>query len=129
MVVSPLNKILYADDDLLIRKIAQIALEVVGGFELKLCDSGENAIEIAVEFLPDLFLLDVMMPVLDGPATFQELKKLPALNRIPVIFMTANTLPDDIEMLIRLGALAVIPKPFDPLRLAEQLLSVWNSQN
>ena len=83
-----LTNILYVEDDLDIQAIAQIALEVVGGLTLQTCSSGAEALAAAnAGFLPDLLLLDVMMPNMDGPTTLAELRKLPGTANVPVIFM------------------------------------------
>ncbi|MDH5777559.1 MAG: response regulator, partial [Gammaproteobacteria bacterium] len=84
-----LNKILYVEDEPDIQAIARIALENVGGFNLEVCNSGQDAIAVAPEYLPDLILLDVMMPGMDGPTTLKELRKIDLLKNTPVMFMTA----------------------------------------
>lgn len=120
-----LNRILYVEDEPDIRAVAEIALEAVGGFTLKACASGEEAIEEAAAFSPDLILLDVMMPNMDGPTTLLELRKLPELAKTPIMFMTAKVQPQEIEHFKSLGAMEVIPKPFDPMTLAEQIKDIW----
>lgn len=127
--MNKLNKILYVEDERDIQTVVQIALENVGGFTLKPCFSGVEAINSAAEFNPDLLLLDVMMPEMDGPATLLKLKQIPALENTPVIFMTAKVQPDEIEYLKSLGAIDVIPKPFDPMTLANQITSIWEKHN
>jgi len=126
--MSELNKILYVEDEPDIQAIAQIALENVGGFELKICSSGKEAIKEAPGFNPDLILLDVMMPGMDGPTTLQELRKLPKLDKTPVMFMTAKVQPQEIEHFKSLGAIEVIAKPFDPMKLSETIKQAWQNQ-
>jgi len=121
-----LKKILYVEDEPDIQAVAKIALEAVGGFELKTCSSGDEAIAAAAAFAPDLLLLDVMMPGMDGPTTLAELRKLPGLENTPVIFMTAKVQPQEVEHFKSLGAVEVIAKPFDPMGLADQVREAWS---
>ncbi len=123
-----LGKILLVEDEKDIRTVAQLALESVGGFELKLCESGTMALETVSEFQPDLFLLDVMMPGLDGPSTLKELRKIAGFENTPAIFMTAKVQPHEVEELKALGAIEVIAKPFDPMALSGQIQTCWQSQ-
>lgn len=125
MGTQNLNKILLVEDENDIRTVAQLALESVGGFELMLCESGTVALEVVTEFAPDLFLLDVMMPGLDGPTTLQELRKISGFEHTPAIFMTAKVQPHEIKELKELGAIEVISKPFDPMALAGQIQTCW----
>lgn len=124
-----LKKILYVEDEPDIRSIAQIALEDIGGFLVKFCSSGKEALEQAEAFAPDLLLLDVMMPGMDGPTTLQELRKKPALANTPAIFMTAKAQAVEIAEYLKMGVLDVIVKPFDPMLLAETLRNCWKKNN
>ena len=128
MSTDTLTRILYVEDEPDIQAVARIALEAVGGFTLKVCSSGEEALQAAVEFGPDLLLLDVMMPGMDGPTTLEELRKFPELADTPVIFMTAKVQPQEIEQFKACGALDVIAKPFDPMALSGQITAVWQTQ-
>ena len=121
-----LQKILYVEDEPDIQAVAQIALEAVGGFTVKICGSGNDALTAIAEFNPDLLLLDVMMPDMDGPTTLAELRKLPDFANTPAIFMTAKVQAQEVEHLKSLGAIDVIPKPFDPMTLAGQIEDCWN---
>jgi len=123
--MAELQKILYAEDEPDIQSIAQMALEMMGGYTLKLCQNGQQALESAEEFAPDLILLDVMMPTMDGPAALKEMRKIPALANTPVIFMTAKVQHDEIESYKALGAIDVIAKPFDPMTLPETVKTLW----
>lgn len=123
-----LNKILYVEDEPDIQAIARIALENVGGFKLEICDSGQDAIKIAPDYLPDLILLDVMMPGMDGPTTLKELRKIDLLKNTPVMFMTAKVQPQEIQQFKSMGAIEVIAKPFDPMKLADTIKKAWSSQ-
>lgn len=122
---SVLNKILYVEDEEDIRAVAELALESVGGFTLKSCGSGQQALREGPDFAPDLILLDVMMPGMDGPSTFEALMEIPALANTPVIFMTAKVQSDEVAYYKKLGAIDVIPKPFDPMSLADQIRGIW----
>jgi two-component system cell cycle response regulator len=124
---ASLHTIVYVDDEPDIRLIVQTSLGLTEGLTVHAAESGEQALELARELQPDLLMLDVMMPGLDGPATLQRLRADPAITHIPVIFMTAKALPEDVQQLRAIGALAVIGKPFDPLQLSAQLLSLWQS--
>jgi len=123
--MSELKKILYVEDEPDIQMIARVALENVGGFELCVCSSGAEAIEKAVSFDPDLLLLDVMMPGMDGPTTLGELRKIPQLAKTPVMFMTAKVQPQEVEFLKSLNVADVIAKPFDPMGLANNIRDSW----
>lgn len=126
MSAKSLVNILYVEDDFDIQAVAQIALEVVGGYTLKTCSSGAEAIA-AIEggFVPDLLLLDVMMPNMDGPTTLAELRKMPTTASTPVIFMTAKVQSTEQDYYFTLGAIGVIAKPFDPMSLSIQVRSLW----
>ena len=113
-------KLLYVEDEADIREIAEFALEDEG-FEIIFCESGEQALEKAGTFQPDVILLDVMMPGMDGPTTLKNLRELPGLETTHVIFLTAKVQPNEIQSFIKLGAIDVIPKPFDPMTLASQI--------
>jgi DNA-binding response OmpR family regulator len=104
-----------------------MALEMVGGFEVRICSSGEEALCEAENFDPDMILLDVMMPGLDGPGTLEALRKKPSLANTPVAFMTAKVQPTEIAHYKSLGARDVIAKPFDPMTLASQVQAIWES--
>jgi len=123
--MSALQRILYVEDEADIQAVAKLALEMVGGFTVKICSSGEEALREAEAFAPQLILLDVMMPGMDGPATLEGLRAIPALAAVPVVFMTAKIQPAEVAHYKSLGALDVIPKPFDPMTLSAQVASVW----
>jgi len=129
MANDSLQRILYVEDEPDIQAVARIALEAVGGFTVKICSSGGEALESAIDFAPDLLLLDVMMPGMDGPTTLQELRKLPGLEATPAIFMTAKVQPQEIAEFKSFGALDVIAKPFDPMALPGQISAAWQQNN
>lgn len=127
MSIEILKKILYAEDEDDIREIAVLAIESIGGFEVANCNSGEHVVELAKSFKPQLILLDVMMPVMDGPATLKVLKQNEDLKHIPVIFLTAKIMDKEIQSFKDMGAIDIISKPFDPMTLAEQIQVIWNT--
>ena len=108
-----------------IRAIAQISLEDIGGFTVKYCTNGREVLEAIKDFIPDLLLLDVMMPEMDGPTTLRELRKIQTLPAIPTIFMTAKIQANEVESYKELGAIDVIAKPFDPMTLADDIKKAW----
>ena len=126
--MATLQKILYVEDDPDIRELVQLALELVGGFELCVCASGEDAMKRAPVFAPDLALLDVMMPGMDGPTTLTRIREHPDLRELPAVFMTAQVQPAEVARLRALGVLDVIAKPFDPMQLGTQLHDIWNAR-
>nr|WP_325248717.1 response regulator [Amylibacter sp.] len=121
-----LNKILHVEDDADIREIAKIALEVIGSFDVNQFSLGHDAIAAAEGYAPDLFLLDVMMPAIGGEETLQGLRKIPGLETVPAIFMTAKAHDREKQALLAAGAIAVIVKPFDPTTLAEEIQAIWD---
>ncbi len=118
--MSGLIKLLYVEDDPDIRSVAELALEDEG-FELIMCCSGEEALQVAEGLTPDLLLLDVMMPGLDGPETLKKLRDFPHIKDTPVIFMTAKIQLSEVQEYKAMGALDVIAKPFDVMTLADQI--------
>jgi two-component system, OmpR family, response regulator len=116
---------MYVEDEPDIRAVAQLALELVGGYEVMVCASGQQALVQCVPFAPDFILLDVMMPEMDGPSTLHELRKIPSIKTVPAAFMTAKAQVTEISELLAFGACGVIPKPFDPMTLAEQVKEIW----
>ena len=126
--MSDLKKILYAEDEIDIQSIAQIALESVGGFTLQICSSGKEVLEKINSFHPDMLLLDVMMPEMDGPTTLKEVRKISEFADLPVVFMTAKVQPTEVQELKAMGALDVISKPFDPMLLSDQIKKIWESK-
>jgi CheY-like chemotaxis protein len=128
-VNDTLQRVLYVEDEPDIQAVARLALEVVGGLTVKTCSSGEQALNEAPGFAPELVLLDVMMPGMDGPGTLKALRELPELAAVPVVFMTAKVQPQEVAHYTALGALGVIAKPFDPMTLAEQVRRLWSQRH
>ena len=125
MSARTLGRIMYVDDEPDVRKVAKISLELVGKFELCLCDSGREAIAQVQQFKPDLILLDVMMPEMDGPTTLVALRGIQAVASTPIVFMTAKAQSAEIRRYRDLGAVEVFTKPFQPMQLPNQLRELW----
>ncbi len=123
--MAELKTILCVDDEPDVLAVAQMCLETVGEFTVLTASNGAEAIEKASTHLPDAILLDVMMPGMDGPSTLQSLRAMPALNGIPIIFMTARVRQPEIDEYKNLGGDGVIAKPFDPMQLSAQILAIW----
>ena len=113
------------EDDSDIQSVARLALVAVGKFTVEICSSGTAALETAPTFAPDLILLDVMMPGMDGPSTLKALRQLPETAKIPVIFMTAKVQTHEVARYKELGAVDVIAKPFEPMTLSTTVRSMW----
>ena len=111
-------RILYVDDEPDIREVAEMSLQLDPDFEVMTCASGAEAVEVASEWTPDLILLDVMMPGMDGPATLAALRGNPRTSEVTVVFITARTQAADVSRLLEAGAAGVISKPFDPVQLS-----------
>ena len=121
-------RVMYVEDEADIREVAEFALEDEG-FELLFCAGGQEALAQVAEFAPDLILLDVMMPGMDGPSTLQQLRELPGLATTAVAFLTAKVQPAEVAGFLALGALEVIAKPFDPMALPEQVRELLARDN
>ena len=122
---ASLKRILFVDDDDDLRELAVFGLEAIGGFEVASCASGDEALALAPTFAPELLLLDVMMPSMDGPTVLARLRELPQTVATPAIFMTAAARPNEIKDLLALGAVDIVAKPFDPMALPETINSIW----
>jgi CheY-like chemotaxis protein len=120
-----LRRVMCVEDDADIRMILEFSLGNVGGYEVLACPGGKAALALAPSFRPDLVLLDVMMPDLSGPETLAGLRELPAMKGVPVVFITAKAMPEEVERLLGCGATGVIVKPFDPVALPEQIRIYW----
>lgn len=127
MAMSELKKILVVDDEPDIQTVAGLALEDVAGFQVAICSSGLEALEVAPVFLPDLILLDVMMPKMDGLQTLKALRNVPELAAIPVIFLTAKVQHEEVSSYKEHGAIDVIAKPFDPMELGNSVRRIWEA--
>lgn len=124
--MAALQRILYVEDDADIRMVAQLSLETVGGFDLELCASGAEALDRAADFKPDLLLLDMMMPDMDGAATLARLRQEPGLDRTPAMFLTARAQEVSEQNRECEWVIGLIGKPFDPMTLPDQITEVWD---
>jgi two-component system OmpR family response regulator len=125
MSPESLSRVMYVEDEPDIRAIAKLALEAVGGLVVELCSSGQEALQKAPLFKPDLILLDVMMPGMDGPSTLEALRKQNGTESLPIAFMTAKVQSTEIQRYTDMGAIGVIAKPFDPMQLANTVKRLW----
>ena len=122
-----MKRILFVEDEQDIQAVAQLALEAIGGYTVEVCGSGAEALDRVVEFAPDLILLDVMMPDMDGPTTLKALRKMPETANTPIIFMTAKSQAREIQRFKKLSTLDVITKPFDPMALSDQIAEIFKN--
>ena len=116
--------ILHIEDDMDIREIAKMALEMTGDFTVLQADCGEAGLVIAKDATPDILLLDVMMPRMTGPEALVKLREMDHLANVPAIYMTARAQAHEIESFKKTGAIGVIVKPFDPVTLGQQILEI-----
>lgn len=123
--MEQLKRILYVDDDPSICELVELAFEMSGDVELRVCHSGEEALGQVEEFNAQLVVIDVNMTDMDGPETVASLKQRGF--RIPVVFATAETSPEMHQQLRGLGSLDVLVKPFDPFTLQQRLCGLWSS--
>ena len=125
MPERPLNRICYVEDDEDIQRIVRMSLERVGKMTVAVVGDPTQAIETMAEFRPDLVMLDWMMPVMDGPTLFRQMKLRPETSSLPVVFITARASQRDLDDLKNLGAAGTISKPFSPKDLPDQLRAIW----
>ncbi|TAK78958.1 MAG: response regulator [Gammaproteobacteria bacterium] len=127
--MKKLIKILYAEDEPDIREIAKVSLEEIGGFIVYYCCTGAEVLEAVKQFQPDLLLLDVMMPDMDGPTALKKLREPPNCIDIPAIFMTAKIQSNEMCEYKDMGVLTVISKPFDPIKLPDMIKIAWEKHH
>jgi CheY-like chemotaxis protein len=125
MPARPLNRICYVEDDEDIQRIVRMSLERVGKMTVAVVGDPTQAIATIAEFRPDLVMLDWMMPVMDGPTLFRQMKLRPETSALPVVFITARASQPDLDELKTLGAAGTISKPFSPKDLPDQLRAIW----
>jgi CheY-like chemotaxis protein len=125
MPARPLNRICYVEDDEDIQRIVRMSLERVGKMTVAVVSDPTQAIAAMTEFRPDLVMLDWMMPGMDGPTLFKQMKLRPETSALPVVFITAKASQRDLDELKALGAVGTISKPFSPKDLPEQLRAIW----
>jgi CheY-like chemotaxis protein len=121
----PLNRICYVEDDEDIQRIVRMSLERVGKMTVEIVTDPTLALEAMTSFKPDLVMLDWMMPKMDGPAVFRQMKLRPETSGLPVVFITAKAAQRDLDELSKMGAAGTISKPFSPKDLPEQLREIW----
>ena len=121
----PLNRICYVEDDEDIQRIVRMSLERVGKMTVEVVGDPTKAIEAMTGFGPDLVMLDWMMPGMDGPALFRQMKLRAETKALPVVFITAKAGQRDLDELMKMGAAGTISKPFNPKDLPEQLRAIW----
>lgn len=126
-MAKKLQKILYVEDDSSIAEVVQMTLADFGGYEVLHCDRGQKALDAVADFSPDLIVMDVMMPSMDGPTTFKKMQAIDEAQHIPVIFMTAKAQSHEQKGYLALGARGVLMKPFDPMTLCNQIEDLWAS--
>jgi CheY-like chemotaxis protein len=125
MASEQLKRILMVEDDTDIQTVARLSLEAVGGYVVEICSGGHEALGTVKGFAPDLVLLDVMMPDMDGPTVLQNLRADSETEALPVVFMTAKAQAHEVASYKAMGALAVVSKPFDPMLLPGMLSHIW----
>lgn len=128
-MTKKLKRILYIDDDEDILIIAKLALEKIGGFCVQTYKDGTEIVSYAEKFKPDVILLDVMMPVINGSSALELIKKNDSLKDIPVIFMTAKERSGELSHYLSTGVAGIIPKPFDPMSLSNEISILWRQLN
>ena len=116
---------LCVDDDPDVLAVTQACLEIEGEWNVITASCGKEALEIAEEVEPSAILLDFMMPEMDGLATLKALRKISALDKVPIIFMTARVWQAEVSEYLALGANGVISKPYDPMTLSAQIIDIW----
>lgn len=121
-----LKSVLYVDDEQDILDVMKMCLEEIGNLVVHTVTDGKSIVSLVEKTKPDLILLDVMMPEVDGPATLIELRKNKQFDHIPVVFVTAKVQPDDIKIYTEMGAVAVVVKPFDPMEISAQVNAIWD---
>ena len=123
-----LNHIMLVDDEADIRTIAELALSSIGGWNVVLAGSGQEALTQLAKQPVDLVLLDVMMPDMDGPTVLKRMRDSETLAHIPVIFMTAKVQRREVDHFLDLGALGVVAKPFDPMQVSDQIRQIMGER-
>lgn len=115
------------DDEPDILEIVKASLEVGGNYKVATCSSGKEALDTIGDVKPDLILLDMLIPAMDGVTIFGKLRSYSSLKTVPIVFITAMVQPKEVSSYIELGAAGVIMKPFDPMSLAAEIQSMWKN--
>lgn len=123
--MKPLQRILHVEDVPSIQVVTRVALEKLGGFEVLSCASAQDALDQIQQFAPDMILMDMLLPQMDGMELLRQLSLIVDLQRMPVVLLTGQQGPGDLDELKRLGVRKLLQKPFDPMKLAAQLEAIW----
>lgn len=126
--MSNLKKILYAEDEPDVQTIVKMVIESMSDYDLKTCENGKELLNCVDDYNPDLILLDVMMPEIDGPTTYKYLQANEKTKDIPVIFMTAKAQVHEVQLFKESGVIGVITKPFDPVMLCTEIQTIWDKK-
>ncbi|MFT7433089.1 MAG: two-component system OmpR family response regulator [Alphaproteobacteria bacterium] len=124
-----LKKILYIEDDPSIAEVTTMTFEMIGGFEVKHLFSGQEGLDEFDKYKPQLILIDMIMPDMDGLETIKKLRQFPTGQDVPVIFITAKAQMHEQQDYIESGAVGVIIKPFDPVQLCVRVQQLWEESN
>lgn len=123
--MKQLQRILHVEDVPSIQVVTRVALEKLGGFEVLSCASAQDALDQIQQFAPDMILMDMLLPQMDGMELLRQLSLIVDLQRMPVVLLTGQQGPGDLDELKRLGVRKLLQKPFDPMKLAAQLEAIW----
>lgn len=127
--MGSLKRILYAEDESDIQIVVEAVIQSMSDYEIKICSNGKILLDCVEEYSPDLILLDVMMPEMDGPTTFKNLQLNDKTKNIPVIFMTAKAQTHEVKVFEEYGAIGVLTKPFDPMQLCSEIKTIWENKD
>jgi two-component system, OmpR family, response regulator len=124
---AQLHTIAYVDDEPDLRDLVRISLSLLTDAAVHCFESGSQALQELPSLRPDLVLLDVMMPGMEGTEFIQRMQDHPSLKATPVIFITARAMPEEVARFRSLGAIGVIAKPFDPMQLPDEICAYWQA--
>ena len=123
--MSNLKRVLYAEDEPDVQTVVELTVLSMSNYDIKICNNGKELVDCVEDYSPDLIMLDVMMPLMDGPTTFKALQENSFTKNIPVIFMTAMAQTHEVEKFKSYGAIGIITKPFDPVSLCSEIQKIW----
>ncbi|MGK9066336.1 response regulator [Stutzerimonas chloritidismutans] len=127
--MKPLKRILHVEDVPSIQVVTRIALEKLGGFQVLSCATAQQALDEVEAFAPDMILMDMLLPQMDGLELLRQMSTLIDLQQIPVVLLTGQNQPAELAELRTLGVRKLLQKPFDPLQLATQLNEIWETEH
>lgn len=128
MIIAELSNILYVEDNPQLRCVTKMALEVIGRFTVRDCGSSRSGLLEAADFFPDLILLDVVSAEHDALLTLERLRRFPHMRGTPAMFVTGLAAAGEVAQYVAAGAIGIIAKPLEPLRLASQVRQLWANQ-